>query len=116
MLQIYVSSTSDVSGICYSCFIWMLQKYIRDVAHVTYIINVAEACCKHLFKIFHLFQIYVECFDLDVTYISHICCNSIFQVFYLFDLFVAANVFMLQITSVLSGCCIFSHVCYESML
>jgi hypothetical protein len=44
----------------------MLQAFIQNIS------SVPDLCCK--------------CFDLDVTYISHICCNSIFQIFHLFDL------------------------------
>jgi hypothetical protein len=32
-----------------------LQKYIRDVLNVAYVASVSEACCKHLFKMFHMF-------------------------------------------------------------
>jgi hypothetical protein len=30
-----------------------------DVAHVAYVVRVLEACCKHLFEMFHLFQTHV---------------------------------------------------------
>ena len=44
-----------------------------DVAHVA---SVSEACCKHLFKIFHLFlNVCCNRSDLDVSYASHICCK-----------------------------------------
>jgi hypothetical protein len=53
MFQMYVSSVSEV---CCRCFIWMLQIVDRDVAYVA---SVSETYCKHLFKIFHLFETYV---------------------------------------------------------
>jgi hypothetical protein len=49
---------------------------------VTYVASVSNECCKHLFKIFHLFQAYVcKRFNLDIAYVSHICCKSMFQIF-----------------------------------
>jgi len=57
-------------------------KLDQDVAHVVYVASVSEVCCKSLFKMFLLFQSYI-----------------------------AASVFMLQVASVLSGCCIcFTHM------
>jgi hypothetical protein len=47
------SSVSDVLDVCCKCFIWMLQKYI-GMLHMLQ--SVPEACSKHLFKMFHLFQ------------------------------------------------------------
>ena len=47
-----------------------VAKVDRDVAYVA---SVSEACCKRLFKMFHLCQTYVpSTFDLDVAYVSHI--------------------------------------------
>jgi hypothetical protein len=40
MLQAYVSSVSDVLEVCCNCFIWMLQKYIGDIAYVVYVASV----------------------------------------------------------------------------
>jgi hypothetical protein len=51
-------------------------------------------------------------FDLDVAYVSYICYKSMFQMFQLFQSYVAVSVFMLQVTSVLSGSCI----CFIRML
>jgi hypothetical protein len=28
---------------------------LEDVAHIVYVASVSEACCKRLFKIFHMF-------------------------------------------------------------
>jgi hypothetical protein len=53
-----------------------------------------------------------ECAYLDVAYVSHICCKSIFDMFQLFQSYVVISVFMLQVVSVLSRCCI----CYTHML
>jgi hypothetical protein len=72
-----------------------VTKVDRDVAYVA---SVLQACCKGLFKMFHLFQTYVASFfDLDVAHILHICCKSMFKVFQLFQSYVAISVFMLQV-------------------
>jgi hypothetical protein len=84
-----VNRGSCTCCICFNCFGDMLQEFVQNVSPV---LNI---CCKH--------------FDLDVAYVSHICCNSIFQMFHLFQSSVASSVFMLQIASVLSGCCIYFH-------
>jgi hypothetical protein len=72
----------------------------------------SEACCKRLVKMFYLFQTYVaSVFYLDIAYVSHICCKSMFGMFQLFQSYIAISVFMLQVVSVLSGCCIcFTHM------
>jgi hypothetical protein len=45
-------------------------------------VSVSEACCKRLFKMFHLFQTYVaSIFYLDVAYVSHIYCKSMLEMF-----------------------------------
>jgi hypothetical protein len=84
-----------------------IAKCSRGVLHVF-----LEACCKYLFKIFHLFHKYVaSVFYLDVVYISQICCKSVFKIFHLFQSYAAISAFMLQVASVLSGCCIcFTHM------
>ena len=52
-----------------------------------------------------------ECAYLDVAYVSHICCKSMFEMFQLFQSYVVISVFILQVASVLSGCCIcFTHM------
>jgi hypothetical protein len=52
MLQMYVSSVSNVIR-------GMLQVFHMDAAKVdrdfAYVASVSEACCKRLFKMFHLF-------------------------------------------------------------
>jgi hypothetical protein len=48
MLQVFVSNVSSVSDI--------LQVFYLDVAYFSVAIHIY---CKHLFKIFHLFQTYV---------------------------------------------------------
>jgi hypothetical protein len=64
---------------------YMLQEHVLDV------------CCKR--------------FDLDVAYVSHICCKSMFEMFQPFQSYVEIRVFMLQVVSVLSRCCIgFTHM------
>jgi hypothetical protein len=49
MLQVYVSSISDVSSRCCMYFIWMLLNLDRDVAHIVMAIHV---CCKCMFQMF----------------------------------------------------------------
>jgi hypothetical protein len=44
MLQAYVSSVSDILEVCCNCFIWMLQKQIKDVAHIA---SVSEVCYNY---------------------------------------------------------------------
>ena len=47
-----------------------------NVAHVT---SVSKTCCKHLFKMFHLFLDEVaNVSNLDILYVSHKCCNNMF--------------------------------------
>jgi hypothetical protein len=90
----------------------MLQMFHMDIAKVDQdVASVSEACCKRLFKMFHLFQTYVaRVLYLDVTHVLHVCYKSMFKMFQLFQSYVALSVFMLQIASVLSGCCIcFTH-------
>jgi hypothetical protein len=85
----------------------MLQVFQRHIA------SVSDACCSRLFKIFHLFKTYVaSVFYLDIALVLHICCKSMFEIFHLFQSYVTINVFMLQIASVLSRCCI----CFTRML
>ena len=66
---------------CFICFIGMLQKFHMDVAKVdrdvAYVASVSEACCKSLFKMFHLFQ--------TKRFLSGccICFTHMLQVFYL---------------------------------
>ena len=76
----------------------MLEVFQRHVASfVQNVFSVPNVCCKR--------------FDLDVAYVSHICSNSMFKMFHLFQPYIAASVFMLQVASVLSGCCIcFTHM------
>jgi hypothetical protein len=51
-----------------------------------------------------------KCAYLDIAYVSHICYNSMFKYFSWLS-YVAISVFMLQVTVVLSGCCIcFTHI------
>ena len=45
---------------------------------------------------------------MDVAYVSHICCKSMFE---MFQSYIVISVFILQVVSVLSGCCIcFTHM------
>ena len=79
----------------------------------TYIASVSKACCKRLFKMFHLFQTYVAGVLIWMfAFVSHICCNNMFHVFHMFQAYVA---------SVLFGCCIcyndyVASVCYKCFI
>jgi hypothetical protein len=53
-----------------------------DVAKVDWdVASVSEACCKRLFKMFHLFSnVCLQAFFyLDVAYVLPTCCKSMFQ-------------------------------------
>jgi hypothetical protein len=55
-------------------------------------------------------------FDLDVAYVfTHMLQQYVQKMFYLFQSSVAASVFMLQVVSVLSGCCICFHTYVASV-
>jgi hypothetical protein len=105
-----------ISYVANVCFRGMLQAFHMNVAEVdrdvAYSASVSEACCKRLFKMFHLFQTYVASILVWMlymfhTYVARVCskCFSCFQSY------VAINVFMLQAASVLSKFCIcFTHM------
>jgi hypothetical protein len=81
---------------------------------IVYVVNVSEACCKCLFKMFHLFWTYVAIiFYLNVAHVSHLCCKSIFEKLHLFQSYVGINVFILHFASVLSVGCI---LCFKQIL
>ena len=85
-------------------------KVDRDVAYVA---SVSEACCKRLFKMFHLFHTYVSnVFYLDIAYVSHLCCMSLFEMFQLFQSYATISVSLLQVANVLFGC----SICFTHML
>ena len=57
----YGSGVSVVSKVCYSLFFMDVTKV--DGADVAYVASVSEACCKNLFKMFHLFpDVCCNCF------------------------------------------------------
>jgi hypothetical protein len=94
----------------------MLQVFYVNVAKVdqdvAYVASVSEACCKRLFKIFHLFSDVClgAFFYLDVAYVS-LMLQEYVPMVSLFQSYVAVSVFMWQVASVLSGCCIcFMHM------
>jgi hypothetical protein len=92
----------------------MLQVFHMDVAKVdrdlAYVASVSEACCKHLFKVFHLFQMYAA--DVLIwmlhrfqQYVARVCSKC----FSCFISYVAVSIF--HVASVLSGYCIcFTHM------
>ena len=57
------------------CLVWMLQKYIRDVAYVA---MTMYACCMRMFSsvsgvlrlLFQVFHLDVAKVDLDVAYVA----------------------------------------------
>ena len=69
MFQVFQMFHGYVSSVSYGCCI--SQKNM-DVAKVDQdVASVSEVCCKRLFKMFHLFQTYVQAFfDLDVAHVS----------------------------------------------
>jgi hypothetical protein len=73
-------------------------KVDLDVAYVARAIHI---CCKYLFKLFHLLQMYVAMtFYLDVAYVAeaiHICCKRMFQMFYMLQMYVTESALMLQV-------------------
>jgi hypothetical protein len=110
-----------IANVCFKCFRYfkgMMQllhmnvaKVYRDVAHVAYLASVTEVCCKRLFKMFYLFQMYVVatsvlsgyciCFTymlqefyLDVAYVSHICSKCFI---WMCQMYIASKCFMLQV-------------------
>jgi hypothetical protein len=102
-----VSSIQGVSRLCFKCFVWMLQKYIWDVAYVAMTIY---ACCKHMFSSvlgiseFQVFQMYVS------SVLSGCCKNRYGYCMYMHVARVRFQVFRMYIVSVLSRCCIcFCH-------
>jgi hypothetical protein len=63
----------------------MLQVFYMDVAKVdrdvAYAATVSEACCKHLFKVIHLFQTYVASILIWIlhmvhTFVARVCSKS----------------------------------------
>ena len=91
-----------------------VAKVDRNVAYAAKCAaSVSDACFKHLFKVFHLFQTYVEGFLSGFAYVSHICCKSMFQMFQLFHSYVAISVFMLQVFYL--DVAYVSHICCKCM-
>jgi hypothetical protein len=68
--------------ICCKCFRDILQEFVQNILSFT--------------------DVHCNRFDLNVAYVSHICFNIMFH---LFQSSITASVFMLQVGSVLSGCC-----------
>jgi hypothetical protein len=75
-----------VSEVCCKCFRDMLQASIQNVSTVSvfyldvaYVAVVIHICCKHLLKMFHMFQTYVT----SVLSECCICCKPILQMFHL---------------------------------
>jgi hypothetical protein len=65
-------------------------------------------------KCFICFRRMLQTFFIRMLQMFRTCCKSMFQMFQLFYSYVAVSVFMLQLASVLSGCCIcFTHMLQE---
>jgi hypothetical protein len=78
--------------VCCKCMFQVFQMFQKYLAIVfililqKYVASVSEACCKFLFKMFHLFlNVCYNRSDMDVLYVLHKCCNTIFQMFQLFS-------------------------------
>jgi hypothetical protein len=72
-----------------------VAKVDRDVAYTA---SVLKACCKRLFKVFHLFQIYIASVFVWMLYMFHTyVAKSMFQMFQQFYSYVAVSVFMLPV-------------------
>jgi hypothetical protein len=86
------------------------KSRLRDVAHVAYIASVLEPRCnKHLFKNVSS-NVYCNRFDLNIAYaFTHMLQQ------YVLKCFIAASVFMLQVTNLLSGCCVCFHTYVASV-
>jgi hypothetical protein len=75
MLQMHVSSVSDVIRVMLQVFYMDVAKYIR-MLHILpvfqrHVASVSEACYKRLFKIFHLFQTYVASVLIWMLHMFH---------------------------------------------
>jgi hypothetical protein len=79
-----------------------VAKVDQDVAYNAYVASVSDKFCKHLFKIFHLFQTYIASVLICMFYIFYTYIARVF--FICFQSYVLASVFMLQVAIVLSGC------------
>jgi len=76
------ASVSNACFKCFTCFRGVLQVFHTDIAKVhrdvAYAASVSEACCKRLFKVFHLFQTYVASvliwmLHMFHTYVARVC-------------------------------------------
>jgi hypothetical protein len=65
-----------VVSVCSKCFTYFRHRHMQvfhlDVAYVS------DICCKHLFKMFHLFYTYVANMFMCVVVAIHICCKHMF--------------------------------------
>jgi hypothetical protein len=65
---------THVVSLCFKCFfIDMLQVFHVAVAKIWDVTSVSDVCCKHFFKMFHLFfiRMFASVFYLDIAYVSH---------------------------------------------
>jgi hypothetical protein len=76
-----------------------VAKVDRGMSHMLHVLQVfSKACCKRLFKMFHLFP------DVGCNrFLSRccICCNSIFSNVSVVSSYVATSGLMLQVVSIL---------------
>jgi hypothetical protein len=92
----HISGVSDVSDVCFKCFIWM-SSYVALAIYV---------CCK---RMFHAASICIKCFRCFQAYVLSVssgCCIYMHVASVCFKVF---QVFHTHIVSVLSWCCICSQ-------
>ena len=104
------------SHICLQVFFMCICKCFRHMFRMfqlfrTYVASVSEACCKSLFKMFHLFpDVCCNHFDLDVAYVfTHILQQYIPKYFICFSLLLQ-QVFSCCKCFYLDGAYIFTHM------
>jgi hypothetical protein len=114
MLQMYVSIVSDISEAMLQSFHMDITKVDQRILHMLQVFERdVVSICSNRFICFQTYFASVLIWMLHMS--SHICCNNMFQMFHLFQSSVAASVFMLQVASVLSGCCISFHTYVTSV-
>jgi hypothetical protein len=79
-------------------------KVNQYVTHIAYFASISEEYCKRLFKMYHLFQMYVA---VSVLYGCYIYFTHMLQIFFISML----HMFHTHVASILSGYCIcFIHM------
>jgi hypothetical protein len=73
MLQVYVSSVSVVSDICFKCSIWMLQSRSWCCICCSCCTCMLQASVPNVSSVFS--YVCCKCVYQDIAYVSHICCK-----------------------------------------